>query len=82
MFAALPAGGELHIADYGLQRTRLMRAAFSIVQRVDGYEDTQPNADGVLPILMQEAGFARVEETRVIPTVTGSISLYRAIRAS
>lgn len=82
MFAALPPGGELHIADYGLQRTRLMRAAFSIVQRVDGYEDTQPNADGVMPILMQEAGFARVEETRVIPTVTGSISLYRAIRAA
>lgn len=76
--AALEAGGELHIADYGPQRTRLMRLLFRNVQRVDGYEDTQPNADGILPVLMKEAGFEQVEETLVIPTLTGSISLYRA----
>lgn len=78
--AALVPGGELHVADYGLQRTRLMRALFRNVQRVDGYEDTQPNADGVLPRLMEEAGFTGVRETAVIPTPTGSISLYRALR--
>jgi phospholipid N-methyltransferase len=80
MFAALGAGGELHVADYGLQRTRLMRGLFGMVQRVDGYEDTQPNADGILPVLMAEAGFAQVQETAVIATLTGSISLYRGIR--
>jgi ubiquinone/menaquinone biosynthesis C-methylase UbiE len=80
IFAALKAGGELHIADYGLQRTRAMRTLFGVVQRVDGYEDTQPNADGILPSLMREAGFAQVEETAVIATLTGSISLYRGIR--
>jgi cyclopropane fatty-acyl-phospholipid synthase-like methyltransferase len=79
--AALCAGGELHVADYGLQRTRVMRRLFSLVQRVDGYANTQPNADGVLPTLMREAGFAAVEETAVIPTVTGSISIYRAVKA-
>ena len=47
IFAALPPGGELHVADYGLQRTRWMRFLFGAVQRIDGYEDTQPNADGV-----------------------------------
>lgn len=79
--AALGAGGELHIADYGWQRTRLMRALFRNVQRVDGFADTQPNADGILPELMREAGFGDVEETAVIPTLTGSISLYRAVRS-
>jgi ubiquinone/menaquinone biosynthesis C-methylase UbiE len=78
--SALGPGGELHVADYGLQRTRLMRLLFRNVQRVDGYADTQPNADGVLPQLMREVGFAQVEETEVIPTPTGSISLYRALR--
>ncbi len=78
--AALRPGGELHIADYGLQRTRAMRWLFKLVLAVDGREDTQPNADGILPALMQEAGFAEVEETAVIPTLTGSISLYRAVR--
>jgi ubiquinone/menaquinone biosynthesis C-methylase UbiE len=80
IYSALPPGGELHLADFGLQRTRLMRTLFRIVQYVDGYENTQPNADGILPSLMKEAGFAQVQETAVIPTLTGSISLYKAIR--
>lgn len=77
---ALAPGGELHVADYGLQRTRLMRGLFRAVQLVDGFADTQPNADGVLPELMRLAGFVEVEETEVIATATGSISLYRAVR--
>lgn len=75
---ALKPGGELHIADYGLQASPLMRFAFRQVQTLDGFDTTQPNADGVVPELMEDVGFAGVEETRVIPTPTGSISLYRA----
>lgn len=78
--AALRPGGELHMADYGLQRTRTMRWLFRLVQAVDGVQDTQPNADGIVPVLMREAGFVEVEETAVIPTPTGSISLYRGVR--
>ena len=78
---ALRPGGTLHIADYGLQRTPLMRAAFRQIQKLDGFDNTEPNARGVLPELMREVGFAAVEETEVISTVTGSISLYRALRA-
>ncbi len=80
MRAALVPGGELHVADYGLQRTVLMRKLFRIVGAGDGYENTEPNAQGVLPELMKEVGFRRVEETAIIPTPTGSISLYRAER--
>jgi len=81
MREALIPGGELHVADYGLQRTALMRRLFRIVGAGDGYENTEPNARGVLPELMGEVGFHRVEETAVIPTPTGSVSLYRAERA-
>jgi len=80
MRAALVPHGELHVADYGLQRTALMRTLFRIVQMGDGYENTEPNARGVLPELMSEVGFRGVEETAVIPTPTGSFSLYRAER--
>ena len=80
IFSALTCDGELHIAHYGLQPTRLMRSLFRIVPYIDGFEDTQPNADGILPDLMKDAGFASIEETAVIPTVTGSISLHRAVR--
>lgn len=81
IFRALGTGGELHIADYGLQRTRLMRTLFrSIIQNLDGQANTEPNARGVLPGLMAVAGFRNVEETNVIATLSGSISLYRAMR--
>ncbi|NIO42914.1 MAG: methyltransferase domain-containing protein [Burkholderiales bacterium] len=77
----LAPGGELHIADYGLQASKIMRCLFRLtVQAVDGIEDTQPNADGVLTALIENAGFTDVSVESVVPTLTGSISLYRATR--
>ena len=78
MHAALVPGGTLHVADYGLQRTPKMRKRFVIVQKGDGFENTEPNAQGVLPEMMTEAGFRDVQETHVIETLTGSVSVYRA----
>ncbi|WP_227980678.1 hypothetical protein [Nocardia spumae] len=78
--AVLRPGGKLVIADYGRQRTASMRAAFRVVQFADGRADTQPNAEGILPRLMAEAGFRDVREAEVVPTVTGSISVYVARR--
>lgn len=81
MYASLGPGAELHIADYGLQRTQVMRALFRAgVQSLDGRATTEPNARGILPELMSKIGFKDVEETAVIPTLTGSISLYRGLR--
>lgn len=80
MFAALRPGGSIHIADYGLQRTALMRLLFRQVQTLDGFENTTPNARGVVMDLLRDAGFANVVESHVIPTPTGSISIYRATK--
>jgi ubiquinone/menaquinone biosynthesis C-methylase UbiE len=80
MRGALVPGGELHVADYGLQRTPLMRKLFRVVQAGDGFANTEPNARGVLPELMSRVGFRSVAETAVIATPTGSVSLYRAER--
>lgn len=74
----LDIGGEIHIADYGLQRDFLMRGLFRMtVQLLDGIKDTQPNADGILSRIMGEVGL-EAEETQVFQTATGSISLFRA----
>ena len=79
MRRALKPAGRLVIADYGLQRTALMRRLFrATVQTLDGVDDTQPNADGLLPELIKDAGFAGVREARAIPTATGSISILTA----
>jgi len=78
MFTALRLGGRLVIADFGLQRTALMRNLFRIVQLADGKSDTQPNADGILPELISAAGFHDVREAEVVSTINGSISVYVA----
>lgn len=81
MHRVLAPGGRLVIADFGLQRTRAMRLGFrAIVQLADGVEDTQPNADGVIPELIAEVGFADVREAAVVKTIGGSISIYTAAR--
>jgi ubiquinone/menaquinone biosynthesis C-methylase UbiE len=45
MYAVLRSGGRLVIADYGGQRSTLMRLAFRIVKLADGKEDTEPAID-------------------------------------
>jgi ubiquinone/menaquinone biosynthesis C-methylase UbiE len=81
IFAILGRGGGLYVADYGWQPTWLMRRLFRLVQHLDGFETTQPNADGVLPGLMTETGFDGVIEAHVVLTPTGSISLYATHRS-
>ena len=73
----LKTGGSLLISDYGEQRTMLMSLLFNQVRQIDGYENTQANKDGMIPILMKQAGFHGVAELAITPTPTGSISLYR-----
>lgn len=79
--SVLPPGGVMHVADYSEQRG-VMRAAFRLtVQVLDGVEDTQPNADGALPMLIREAGFELAELDR-LSTPTGSLSLFSATPGS
>lgn len=81
MYDATGPGGELHIADFGLQRTFLMRMLFRAgVQALDGMATTEPNARGILEKLIADAGFTDVGETAVMPTLIGSISMYFASR--
>lgn len=77
-FAALKPGGHMYIADFGEQRAWLARGLFKTIQTLDGFETTQPNADGILPELMQGVGFNNVREEKVLPTPVGTISLYAA----
>ncbi|GLE51456.1 hypothetical protein [Mycobacterium montefiorense] len=79
MRETLRPGGSLHVADYGLQRTAKMRKRFRLVQKGDGFDNTEPNAQGVLPELMAEVGFDHVTEAQVFDTVSGSISIYHAL---
>lgn len=81
MFEWLNPGGQLFIADYGAQRG-LMRIAFKLtVQLLDGTADTQPNADGLLPLLIAQAGFEDVATLDSFRTPTGEIAIITAHKA-
>ena len=78
MFAAVRPGGEVHLADYCRQPDRLMRGLFRIIQTLDGYAATQPNADGAVERLLERLSGTPVEPTALVRTPTGAISLFRA----
>lgn len=78
--ALLRPGGQLLICDYGVQPTRAMRLGFLLVQLIDGFDVTRPNAAGVLPRLIEDAGFLTLIEDFAVSTVTGRIALYSAVR--
>lgn len=72
-------GGAMTIADYGPQ-SGLVRAGFFMTQMLDGFAATQANADGILPRLLTDCGFAHVTERWRVATIAGSISLYTAVK--
>jgi hypothetical protein len=75
-----PHDCRLCVTDYSKQRTWLMRVLFRLtVQNFDGVANTQPNADGALPSLIEQAGFVHLCEAAVVRTPTGSISILSAI---
>lgn len=81
MFQAVRPGGQVHIADYALQRNKFMRALFRVtVQLVDGAADTQPNADGMIETILSDLTGEETPAEHIIWTPTGAISLFQATR--
>ncbi len=74
--------GEMHIADWGKPQNGWMRAAFYLVQNLDGFETTADSVKGLLPASMHEAGFEDVRQTDQFATVLGTLCLYRARKPS
>lgn len=65
------------LAGYARQRSRLMRALFGLVQRLDGFENTEPNARGAMEAILADLEPDSGCPRRVFRTPTGEISLFR-----
>lgn len=74
----LRPGGELHIADWGRAHDPLMRAAFGVLQLIDGLSGTRDHVAGLLPQLIVDAGFGAVERYGRVRTGWGSLELLKA----
>jgi ubiquinone/menaquinone biosynthesis C-methylase UbiE len=76
----LAPGGSLHVADWGRAHDPLMRAAFFVLQLIDGFPGTSDHAAGRLPRFIEDAGFARLETHDRLRTAWGSLELLGAER--
>jgi ubiquinone/menaquinone biosynthesis C-methylase UbiE len=74
VWRVLRPGGELHILDFG-QPHNVFAWLISLVMR--HAEQTKDNIRGLLPNMMQAAGFVDVEETGRRMSAIGTLSLYR-----
>ena len=76
----LKPGGEFHIADWGKPSSYFMRLSSRLIQLLDGFETTADNFNGLIPQLMEQAGFGKIEETNHFNTLFGTIRLHRSCK--
>src|SRR4051794_7597731 len=74
----LRPGGRLVIADWGRAHDPLMRAAFGVLQLIDGREGTRDHVAGRLPAIIAAAGFGGVAVVDRLRTGFGSLELLTA----
>jgi ubiquinone/menaquinone biosynthesis C-methylase UbiE len=71
----LKNGGELHILDFGIQRTRYARSVTAVLKYL---EPIGENLHGMIPEYLRLAEFKDIEEVHYENTLFGSVSLYRS----
>lgn len=76
----LKPGGRLVLADWGRQSNPLLRAGFFLVQLLDGFHTTRSNAQGLVPGLIEEAGFRGLYEANHMVTPLGKITYWSAVK--
>jgi ubiquinone/menaquinone biosynthesis C-methylase UbiE len=78
MLSSLRYHGSAFVADYARQPDLLMKAFFAAtVQLLDGKDDTQPNADGILEALISDATGERNQPHAIVRTWTGAFSIFK-----
>jgi len=76
----LKPDGRLVIADFGKSELLHQRILFNIIRCLDGLDPTRANARGMLPRMVQAAGFQNVNLSKKIKTIFGEIQLLSGSR--
>ena len=78
----LKPGGQVHVADWGRPANGAMRLLYLPIQWLDGFANTQENADGKLMPLFESIGFVNVHEHDHFNTLFGTLRLFGAAKTS
>ena len=76
----LKPGGELHLADWGEAQNILMRAAFLLVQILDGFATTNDNVQGKLLDYICQTGYNDAKVKQNFKTIFGTLTIYTGTR--
>lgn len=75
IYRILKPNGEIHIADFGRPRNRMMKLISYFLQLLEPITD---NIKGLIPNYLKAAGFIDVGENKYFNTIFGTLSLYNA----
>lgn len=75
IYRILKPNGEIHIADFGRPRNRIMKLISYFLQL---FEPITDNIKGLIPDYLKSSGFIDVGENKYFNTVFGTLSLYNA----
>ncbi len=75
IYRVLKKSGEMHILDFGIQRTFYTRLLTSVTKLFEPIED---NILGKIPEYLVISGFENVEELHSENTLVGAVSFYRS----
>lgn len=79
LYRVLKNSGELHILDFGIQRSLYARLITSVLKFLEPIEE---NIRGKIPEYLKLSDFETIEEVGYENTLVGSISFYRSEKLS
>jgi len=75
IYRVLRAGGELHIVDFGKPHNPYAHLVSLVIRHL---EEASDNIRGLIPEMIHNAGFTKVEKTAQYTTIVGGLTLFRA----
>jgi len=78
LYRIIKPGGEFYVADFGKLKNFNTKVAFNFFRRVDGKDNTQINAEGLLPEFIKGGGFDDVQILSSYNTLFGTVDLIKA----
>ena len=79
VYRVLKPNGELYVLDFGAPHSSLTRFMTKYMRHL---EEAADNFDGLIPLLVTEAGFGSVKEAENFVTVFGPLSIIQAVKGT